>query len=380
MPQIVLYWLKYVGFYLATISIGMEQFSTEMRCATMKDSKSSFKKKRVRKRVLFLFFLGVFVVSGVWMWQSYNNMDSTMDAVFYDVGTQDKREDSVFLSAAQPVSFALLGIDSYGEELEERGGRSDTIIVLTINPQTKQTTLVSIPRDSYTEMVNYQTDNNNEYNDKITHAYAFGGTEMALNSIQEFLDVPIDYYVEINMDGLEYLVDAIGGIEITSPLTFEYDGASFVAGDTVTLQGGEALAFARMRYDDPQGDTGRQQRQQLVIKAIVDQLLNIEGISNYEAILSAVEMSMRTNLTFENLVDIQKHYSDTITSYEQSVITGEGIYMEDIYYYYVQPEERLRISNLLREELELDQISFDELNLSDADLQFGFGDNGTLEK
>ena len=89
---------------------------------------------------------------------------------------------------------------------------------------------------------------------------------------------------------------------------------------------------------------------------------------------------MRTNLTFENLVDIQKHYSDTITSYEQSVITGEGIYMEDIYYYYVQPEERLRISNLLREELELDQISFDELNLSDADLQFGFGDNGTLEK
>lgn len=107
---------------------------------------------------------------------------------------------------------------------------------------------------------------------------------MALNSIQEFLDVPIDYYVEINMDGwsiwLMPLVD-----EITSPLTFKYDGASFVAGDTVTLQGGEALAFARMRYDDPQGDTGRQRRQQLVIKAIVNQLLNIEGISNYEAIL-----------------------------------------------------------------------------------------------
>ena len=314
------------------------------------------------------------------MWQAYNQMDSTMDAVFYDVETRDKREDDVSLSAAQPISFALLGIDSYGDELEEMGGRSDSIIVVTINPQTKQTTLISIPRDSYTEMVNYQTDSSDEYNDKITHAYAFGGTEMALNSIQEFLDVPVDYYVEINMHGLKDLVDAIGGIEITSPLTFEYNGASFKARDTVTLQGGEALAFARMRYDDPQGDTGRQQRQQLVIKAIVDQLLNIEGISNYEAILSAVEMSMRTNLTFENLVDIQKHYSDTITSYEQSVITGEGIYMEDIYYYYVQPEERLRISNLLREELELDQISFDELNLSDADLQFGFGDNGTLEK
>ncbi|MDB6354127.1 LCP family protein [Trichococcus sp. K1Tr] len=314
------------------------------------------------------------------MWRAYDHMDSTLDAVFYGVETRDKRKDAVSLSAAQPISFALLGIDSYGDELEEMGGRSDTIIVVTINPQTKQTTLVSIPRDSYTEMVNYQTDINNEYNDKITHAYAFGGTEMALNSIQEFLNVPVDHYVEINMHGLEYLVDAIGGIEITSPLTFEYNGASFKSGDTVTLQGWEVLAFARMRYDDPQGDTGRQQRQQLVIKAIIDQLLSIEGISNYEAILSSVGMSMRTNLTFENLVDIQKYYSDSITSYEQYLIPGVGMYMEDIYYYYVQPEERLRISNLLREELGLEQVSVDDLNFSDADLQFGYGGNGTLAK
>ena len=346
----------------------------------MGDSKSSFKKKRIRKRFLLIFFLGVLVVSGGWMWQAYNHMDSTMDAVFYDVETRDKREDEVSLSAAQPISFALLGIDSYGDELEEMGGRSDTIIVVTINPQTKQTTLISIPRDSYTEMVNYQTDSSDEYNDKITHAYAFGGTEMALNSIQEFLDVPVDYYVEINMHGFEDLVDAIGGVEITSPLTFEYNGADFKAGDIATLHGWEALAFARMRYDDPQGDTGRQQRQQLVIKAIVDKLLSTEGISNYEAILSSVEMSMRTNLTFENLVDIQKYYSDSITSYEQYLIAGEDMYMEDIYYYYVQPEERLRISNLLRDELELEQVSLDDMNMSDADLQFGYGDTGTLEK
>ena len=346
----------------------------------MGDSKSSFKKKRIRKRFLLIFFLGVLVVSGGWMWRVYNHMDSTMDAVFYDVETRVKREDAVSLSAPQPISFALLGIDSYGDELEEMSGRSDTIIVVTINPQTKQTTLVSIPRDSYTEMINYQTDTTNGYNDKITHAYAFGGIEMALNSIQEFLNVPVDYYVEINMNGLEDLVDAIGGIEITSPLTFEYEGTSFKAGDTAILQGREALAFARMRYDDPEGDTGRQQRQQLVIKAIVNQLLSIEGIPDYEVILSSVEMSMRTNLTFENLVDIQKYYSDSITSYEQSVIAGEDMYMEDIYYYYVRPEERLRMSNLLRDELGLEQVSLDDLNLSDADLQFGYEDTGALEK
>lgn len=312
------------------------------------------------------------------MWRAYNRMDSTMDAVFYDVETRDKREDAVSLSAEQPISFALLGIDSYGDELEEMGGRSDTIILVTINPQTKQTTLVSIPRDSYTEMVNYQAETSNEYNDKLTHAYAFGGTEMALNSIQEFLAVPVDYYVEINMNGLEDLVDAIGGIEITSPLTFEYNGASFKTGDTATLKGWEVLAFARMRYDDPQGDTGRQERQQLVIKAIVDQLLSTKGISDYEAILSSVEMSMRTNLTFENLVDIQKYYSDSIISYEQFVISGEDLYMGDIYYYYVQPEERLRISNLLRDELALEPANLEGMNFSDADIQLGYGDTDTL--
>lgn len=343
----------------------------------MNESRSDFKKKRIWKRVLLISLLGILVAAGGLMWGAYNDVDSTMNAVFNAVDTRDKREDEVSFSETQPISFALLGIDSYGDELEEMGGRSDTIIIVTINPETKQTTLVSIPRDSYTEMVDYQTDIYNEYNDKITHAYAFGGTEMALNSIQEFLNIPIDYYVEINMYGLADLVDAIGGIEITSPLTFDYNDAYFVEGETVTLQGWDALAFARMRYDDPQGDTGRQLRQQMVIKAIVDKLLSIEGISNYQDILTAVETNMRTNLTFENLIDIQKNYSDSITEYSQLNIAGEEMYMEDIYYNYVHPEERLRISNLLRDELELEQVTLDDMNLSDADIQYGYGDSNS---
>ena len=62
------------------------------------------------------------------------------------------------------------------------------------------------------------------------------------------------------------------------------------------------------------------------------------------------------------------------------MIAGEDMYMEDIYYYYVRPEERLRMSNLLRDELGLEQVSLDDLNLSDADLQFGYEDTGALEK
>ena len=126
-----------------------------------------------------------------------------------------------------------------------------------------------------------------------------------------------------------------------------------------------------------QGDTGRQLRQQMVIKAIVDQLLSIEGISNYQDILTAVETNMRTNLTFENLIDIQKNYSDSITAYNQLSIAGEEMYMEDVYYNYVYPEERLRIANLLRGELELEKVKLDDMNLSDADIQYGYGDSSS---
>lgn len=339
----------------------------------MNESRTDFKKKKIRNTVLLFSFLGVLFILGGVMWKAYNDVDSTMNAVFNAVDTENKRENDVSLSATEPISFALLGIDSDGDELEEMGGRSDTIIIVTINPQTKKTTLVSVPRDSYAEMVNYQTGIYDEYNDKITHAFAFGGTEMALNSVQEFLNIPIDYYVEINMYGLSDLVDAIGGIEVTSPLTFEYNDASFKKGETVTVNGGDALAFARMRYDDPEGDSGRQLRQQMVIKAIVDQLLSIEGISNYKDILTAVETNMRTNLTFEHLIEIQKSYSDSIADYETITIAGEELYMEDIYYNYVHPEERMRVSNLLRDELELDQVQLSDMNLSDADMSFGYG-------
>ena len=339
----------------------------------MGDSKSSFKKKRIRKRFLLIFFLGVLVVSGGWMWQAYNQMDSTMDAVFYDVETRDKREDDVSLSAAQPISFALLGIDSYGDELEEMGGRSDSIIVVTINPQTKQTTLISIPRDSYTEMVNYQTDSSDEYNDKITHAYAFGGTEMALNSIQEFLDVPVDYYVEINMQGLHDIVEAIGGIELTSPLSFEFEGSSFIEGETKLADGWDALAFARMRKEDPEGDLGRQNRQRMVIKAILDKLISIDSVTNYKKILSAVEVNIQTNLSFEDLLDIKSGYVDALDNFTQLSIAGEELYYDEIYYYYVDPEERLRMANTLRNELEIEEVQFSDMNLSDADASFGYG-------
>jgi anionic cell wall polymer biosynthesis LytR-Cps2A-Psr (LCP) family protein len=156
-------------------------------------------------------------------------------------------------------------------------------------------------------------------------------------------------------------------------LTFEFEGSSFIEGETVTADGWDALAFARMRKEDPEGDLGRQNRQRMVIKAILDKLISIDSVTNYKKILSAVEVNIQTNLSFENLLDIKSGYVDALDTFTQLSIAGEELYYDEIYYYYVDPEERLRISNTLRDELEIDQVQFSDMNLSDADSSFGFG-------
>ena len=85
---------------------------------------------------------------------------------------------------------------------------------MTVNPTEQSTTIVSIPRDTYTEIIGHNT------RDKINHAYAFGGTEMAVASIESLLDIPIDYIATINMEGFENIVDAVGGISIVNELDF----------------------------------------------------------------------------------------------------------------------------------------------------------------
>ena len=94
----------------------------------------------------------------------------------------------------------------------------------------------------------------------MNHAFAYGKAPMVINSVEKMLDTTIDFYVQINMGGLMEFVDAVGGIEVTSPLTFTYEGRSFEEGKTELLDGESALRFARMRYDDPEGDYGRQKR------------------------------------------------------------------------------------------------------------------------
>ena len=221
------------------------------------------------------------------------------------------------------------------------------MLVVTVNEKLGKTTIVSIPRDSYTEIIGYGT------NDKINHAYAFGQEKMSINSVQNMLNLPIDYYVTVDMGGLMGLVDAVGGLDITPILTFTYEGESFTEGVDRHVDGEAALRYARMRYDDPEGDMGRQKRQQYVIQKLVEKLLNITSVTRYEEILKTLENSVRTNFTLDKLLSIKNNYPKALKNFESDKISGSGTMIGGVYYFVVPEEERLRISNVLRESLDL---------------------------
>ena len=308
--------------------------------------KKILKNKRKKWTIFFIVLAATLItVSGAYIRARLAKVEN---AIHQEVETVNLREKEI--TDNDSFSVLLLGIDNgaYGRGTEV--GRSDTMLVVTVNEKLGKTTIVSIPRDSYTEIVGYGT------NDKINHAYAFGQEKMSINSVQNMLNIPIDYYVTVDMGGLMGLVDAVGGLDITPVLTFTYEGESFTEGVDRHVDGEAALRYARMRYDDPEGDMGRQKRQQYVIQKLVEKLLNITSVTRYEEILKTLENSVRTNFTLDKLLSVKNNYPKALKNFESDKISGSGTMIGGVYYFVVPEEERLRISNVLRESLDLSKV------------------------
>ncbi|WP_240733021.1 LCP family protein [Jeotgalibacillus sp. S-D1] len=254
-----------------------------------------------------------------------------------------KRDDQVSFDEKDPFSVLLLGID----EREGDAGRSDTMIVLTVNPDKKKTTLLSIPRDTYAE-ISGRGDKN-----KINHAYAYGGVKMAMETVEHMLDIPLDYYIKVNMEGFEDMIDVLGGVKVTNSLAFESGGYRFPVGDLV-LNGKQALSYTRMRQDDPDGDFGRQERQREIIQSVLRQGSSLSTILNTGDILQSLGENVKTNLTFNQLIDIQNDYRQAADHIEQiSLDAGTNKYINGIYFYVIPEETIAAVQKVLRGELEL---------------------------
>ncbi|MFC0616336.1 LCP family glycopolymer transferase [Enterococcus faecalis] len=255
------------------------------------------------------------------------------------------RDGEVNFNNKDAFSFLFLGIDT-GDLGREEVGRSDAIMIGTVNPNEKKTTLVSVPRDTRMLIVGKDMD------DKINHAYAFGGPKMSINSLEKYFNVPIDKYVSLNMKGLGDLVDAVNGIKIQNSLEFTSNGYEFPLGLN-HLNGKQTLAYVRMRYDDPNNDYGRQERQRKVVSALVSELIKPEKILKYSQIMDIVQQNLKTNMTFNEIKTIVFKYKDCFQKQELDQLLGKGQMIDDISYQVVSEEERNRVATILNMQLDL---------------------------
>jgi LCP family protein required for cell wall assembly len=249
----------------------------------------------------------------------------------------------VDLENQEPLSFLITGVDA---REDNHAGRSDTIIVITVNPNTKSMKMVSIPRDTRTEIIGRGTQ------DKVNHAYAFGGVQMTADTVGNLLDIPIDHYISINMEGFKGVVDALGGVTVDNPFEFKYQGYTFAEGQ-LFLNGEEALAYSRMRKEDPRGDFGRNDRQRQIVEAVMKEAANLGTMTKAGGILSAIGGSIRTDMTLDEMWMLQTNYREARHDVEQMQINGENVTINGIYYLQVPDEELTRIQSELRGHLEL---------------------------
>lgn len=226
----------------------------------------------------------------------------------------------------QPFTALIMGVDSENEEIKGSSFNGDSLILITFNPKTLNSTMLSIPRDTYTSISCFAGQKKN----KITHA-AWYGESCMMKTIEKMFDIDIDYFVKINFKGVVKIVDSLGGIDVDVPFSFcEQNSNREFGNNTVyvkqgfqTLNGEQALALARNRHPWTEycskewtsyssNDFVRGQNQQLVIQAMANKLKNVSSVDTFYEMLNSISQSMETNMSTENILSFYNVAKDIL--------------------------------------------------------------------
>ena len=295
------------------------------------------------------------VALGVYVTSAFNFSTNELAKTFKDYNTSD----SEAIKQTKPISILLMGVDTGDSERKSTWqGNSDSMILVTINPETKTTTMTSLERDVLVTLSGPKDNDMTGVQAKLNAAYASGGAKMAIMTVQDLLDIEIDNYIQINMQGLVDLVDAVGGITVTNNFDFpisiaekEPEYTATVEPGTHKINGEQALVYARMRYDDPEGDYGRQKRQREVIQKVMKKILALDSVSSYKKILSAVSGNMQTNIEISSsTIPSLLGYTDALSNVETYQLQGEGEMINGTFYEIVSADHLLEIQNNIKKQ------------------------------
>ncbi|GAB4073697.1 LCP family protein [Barrientosiimonas marina] len=315
------------------------------------------KQKRLTKKRLFLILLIPLVViaSGTIVYGMHlmNKAEGTVDDSHQaiDRDHQSSLRDIDVNPVDNNVSILLIGVDN-SDERDFENVRSDALMLATFNKEQQNIKLLTIPRDTYTYVPA------TGYNTKINHAHANGGPSAAVEAVENFMNVPVDYYMEVDFDAFIDTVNTLGGIEYEVPYEIneldadDESNAIHLEPGEQKLNGEETLALARTRkYDN---DFKRSERQRAILRTIMDKTTSFSSITNISNLIESVGDNMTTNMYFSDMKAFARYGLNQDVSMESLTLDGEGGYMDDGYWYYqVNEASRAAVAKELRDHLDV---------------------------
>lgn len=292
----------------------------------------------MRKIILILLFVSVVLVGGITGWAVYS-ANKINTKVYEKLNPSDEQYDLDYDQLKQePFNVLLLGVDT-GEFGRTDSGRSDSMIVAHINLKKKAYTLMGVERDLLVDIADQGMQ------DKLNAAYAYGGASCSVKTVEKMLDIQIPYFVSIDMGDFQKILKEVGAVQVENEFEFSSDGFDFPKGK-LTLSPEEALSWARMRYEDPRGDYGRQMRQQLLLKGVLENMAQLNQVTKWNAFIDILTDNIKTNLPITNLVLHAKKLMKEPTIIHDQVI-GEELIQNGISYQTVSTEEIARVHDVL---------------------------------
>lgn len=323
----------------------------------------ALRRKRRRKKLFwFVFFpvLLIAIVSSAYGGHLYKKAEQVFNNAFFDDRGKSDLRDKRVDPRVDNVSVLFIGVDTSEKRGLDENGRSDALMLATLNRDEKSIKLLSIPRDSYVYIreVGYET--------KINHAHSYGGPRATIETVEDLLEIPVDYYVRLDFEAFMEVVDALGGIEVEVPYTFtEQDSkdranAIRLEKGLQHLNGEEALALARTRKKD--NDIERGKRQQEIIKAIIKKASSGSSILKYDDVIEAIGSHMKTNMTFDEMKAFIDYGISRDLTVETLTIEGSDLRLPNsrgkmIYYWKLDEVSLEEVKNKLKAHLEIDTPS-----------------------
>lgn len=310
----------------------------------MKDLRKWKKQWLIVISVVLFFLISVVIPCSVFIYTNIQKTYKPVKKIPSNITQIDKQQEDDNVSRVE--TYLILGIDSSTNDI----GRTDTIIVAIINDFTKKITIVSIPRDTYVEIAG------KNYKDKINHAYQYG-LETTIATVENFTMVSIDNYVLFTLDGYVKAVDAIGGIKVDIDINVAKASEKDLSPENrlfegeMLLDGEQALYFARFRSDS-NGDYGRNDRQQKVLKAFLDQSKSFVSPIKIKELLEILGKDVCTDIAFKEMFDLALMLRN-YTSEDIIKITYNGYSdrfgEQNLWYVIIPEEEQARVAAILKD-------------------------------